>query len=191
MAWWLWDNWSNIVDWGLKTLIGAVLGGAQVLGGLFGGGPRAPRMHHCEQQQIQQNPFPNQACAMNMSLGCNAINGCCNSFMGQPYGSPFGGGPISSFAMAGAGPGGSFAFAGSNSLGGGFNNLFQPPCGGFNSGFGGGLGFNEFGGGLNLNAGLGFNSGFGGGLPFGSPFAGGLPFGGSNLQLSLGISLNV
>lgn len=166
-------------------MIGAVLGGAQALGGLFGGGPRAPRMHHCEHQQIQQNPFPNQACAMNMNLGANAINGCCNSFMGQPYGNQFGGGPISSFAMAGAGPGGSFAFAGNNSLGGGFNNLFQPPFGGFNSGFGG---FNS---GFSCNNGLGFNSGFGGGLPFGSPFAGGLPFGGSNLQLSLGISLNV
>ena len=188
MSSYLWDNSCNIVDWGLKTLIGAVLGGAQALGGLFGGGPRAPRMHHCEQQQIQQNPFPNQACAMNMNMGCNAINGCCNSFMGQPYGNQFGGGPISSFAMAGAGPGGSFAFAGNNSLGGGFNNLFQPPFGGFNSGFGGnfGGGFNNFGGG-----GLGVNAGFGGGLPFGSPFGGGLPFGGSGLPPSLGINLNV
>lgn len=137
-------------------------------------------MQQCEQQQIQQNPFPHQACAMNMNLGCNRINQCSNAFMGQPFGNQFNAGPISSFAMAGAGAGGSFAFAGSNSLGGGFNNLFQPPFGG--SSFGSNFG-SSYGGGFN-------NGGFGGGLGFGSPFAGGLPFGGSNLNLSLGISLN-
>ena len=150
-------------------------------------------MQQCDQQHIQQNPFPNQACAMNMNQGCQRINGCCNSFMGQPYGNQFGGGAISNFAMAGAGAGGAFAFAGSNSLGGGFNNLFQPPFGGGsfgntsfgNTGFGS-SGFGGFGGGF----GGGFNNGgFGGGLGFGSPFAGGLPFGGSNLSLSLGINL--
>ena len=130
---------------------------------------------------------------MNMNQGCQRINGCCNSFMGQPYGNQFGGGAISNFAMAGAGAGGAFAFAGSNSLGGGFNNLFQPPFGGGsfgntsfgNTGFGS-SGFGGFDGGF----GGGFNNGgFGGGLGFGSPFAGGLPFGGSNLSLSLGINL--
>ena len=95
------------------------LGGIQALGGLFGGGPRAPRMQECQHQQCMQNPFPNQACAMNMNLGANAINGCTNAFMGQPFGGQFGG-PISNFAMAGAGPGGSFAFAGNNGLGNGF-----------------------------------------------------------------------
>lgn len=137
-------------------------------------------MQQCEQQQIQQNPFPNQACAMNMNFGAQRVNGCCNSFMGQPYGNQFGGGPISSFAMAGAGAGGAFAFSGSNSLGGGFNNLFSSPFSSF-----GGNSFGNFGG---FNS-FGSNS-FGSGLNFGSPFAGGLPFGGSNLNLSLGISLN-
>lgn len=141
-------------------------------------------MQECQQQNIHQNPIPNQACAMNMNMGCNRVNSCCNSFMGQPYGNQFGsGGAISSFAMAGAGAGGAFAFAGSNSLGGGFNNLFQPPYGGGNFGGGYGGGFDGgFGGGFN-------NGGFGNGLSFGSPFAGGLPFGGSNLSLSLGINL--
>jgi len=132
-------------------------------------------MQECQQQNIHQNPFPNQACALNMNRGCSRVNSCCNSFMGQPYGNQFGsGGAISSFAMAGAGAGGAFAFAGNNSLGGGFNNLFQPPFGG--GGYGGGYGG-------------GFDGGFGNGLGFGSPFAGGLPFGGSNLNLSLGINL--
>ncbi|MBX3166882.1 MAG: hypothetical protein KF760_05695 [Candidatus Eremiobacteraeota bacterium] len=153
-------------------------------------------MQQCEHQQIQQNPFPNQACAMNMNFGAQRINGCCNSFMGQPYGSPFGGGPISNFAMAGAGPGGSFAFAGNNGLGGGFNNLFSSPLGGGNSayaaGFQAGLSGGAFNNGFNSGFNGGFNGGgFGNGLGFGSPFAGGLPFGGQNLNLSLGISLNV
>ena len=180
------------------------LGGIQMLGGLFGGGPRAPRMQECQQQQCMQNPFPNQACAMNMALGANGINGAANAFMGQPFGGQFGG-PISNFAMAGAGPGGSFAFAGNNGLGNGFNNLFQPQFGGggnpaysagFQAGLSGGAYQSGFQAGLNggLNGGFngGFNSGgFGNGLGFGSPFAGGLPFGGQNLNLSLGISLNV
>lgn len=115
---------------------------------------------------------------MNMNMGCNRINQCNNAFMGQPFGNQFNAGPVSSFAMAGAGAGGSFAFSGSNSLGGGFNNLFN--SGGFgNNSFGNSFGGNSFG-----------NNGFGNGLGFGSPFAGGLPFGGSNLNLSLGISLN-
>lgn len=129
-------------------------------------------------QQIQQNPFPHQACAMNMNFGAQRVNGCCNSFMGRPFGNQFGGGAISNFAMAGAGVGGAFALAGSSSLGGGFNNLFSSPFSSF-----GGNSFNSFGNSFGGNS-------FGNGLGFGTPFAGGLPFGGSNLNLSLGISLN-
>lgn len=91
-------------------------------------------MSQCQQQQIQQFPQANMACAGHMNFGCQRVNHCGNAFMGRPCGSI--NGPVSSFAMAGAGPGGSFALA-SNS--GGFgNSLFQPSYG---SSFGGGLSF--------------------------------------------------
>lgn len=107
-------------------MIGAAIG-SQVLGGLFGGGPRAPRMNRCHQEQMMQQQHVNRALAMNMAMGANRVNMCNQGFMGMPCGCQnFG--PIAT-----AGCGSAFATAGafSNSWSGGnqFNSLFSPPLG--------------------------------------------------------------
>jgi hypothetical protein len=89
-------------------------------------------MNQCQQQQMQQFPQANCACAGNMNFGCQRVNNCSNAFMGRPCSHLNQG--LSSFAMAGAGPGGSFALAGNNGSFG--NNLFNPPYGGNQFGHG-------------------------------------------------------
>ena len=163
----MWENTNNhvIERLGTETLggIGLAIGGAQALGGLLGGGgPRAPRCNACQQQQMMQCPQANMACAGHMNQGCQRVNSCCNSFMGNPCG-PMGHG-LSNFAMAGAGCGDPWGVNQPGGFGGGgFGGpLFNPPCGG-GFGFGGGLSFPP-------------------GLP-------GLPM--PSMAFSLGVSLNV
>lgn len=116
--------------------IGAIVGGAQMLGGLLGGGgPRAPRCNQCQQQQMQQFPQANMACAGNLNNGCQRVNGCCNSFMGSGCGNSCHG-PCSQFGMNGGGFGGDpWGVGGGQGFG---NPWFQPNQG---LGFGGGLSF--------------------------------------------------
>ena len=95
-------------------------------------------MNQCQQQQMQQFPQANMACAGNMNFGCQRVNNCCNSFMGQQCHGLNSNNGLSSFAMAGAGPGGSWAMAGNNGGNQFGNSLFKPPYG---NNFGGGVSF--------------------------------------------------
>lgn len=121
-------------------MVGAILGGAQVLkgiGGLFGGGPRAPRMNQQQKQQMQQQMQQQQGCNQHMMGGCQRVNQCSQNFGGKPM-SAYAAGFIAGEAMSMAGSGG---YGGNNNQCGCANQmdrLFQPP---FGPGFGGGMPF--------------------------------------------------
>lgn len=103
--------------------LGAIMGGASALSGLFGGGgPRAPRMNRCQQQEMQCNQQAQQGCCNRMNQGCNKVNECSKSFQGCPCGYN---GNIGNQGMNGAGCCGNMNSWGNNSM----NSMFSPQCG--------------------------------------------------------------
>ena len=129
--------------------------GAKVLGGILGGGgPRAPRMCQQQQQQMQCQQPAHMNCCNRMQFGCNQVNGCANTFFGQPCQRVTG-------AIAMSGMNGSSAFAFSSNTGGygnnGFNNFFSPGFDNFGGGFGGPPPFGFPGGGASLALGINLN----------------------------------
>lgn len=72
-------------------IVTGVLGAAQGLSGLFGGGgPRQPRMSPCEKQQMMQQANPNFAMQQMMQKMNSMINQMQGSMMGQRCGNPGG-----------------------------------------------------------------------------------------------------
>lgn len=115
-------------------MIGSILGGAQMLGGLLGGGgPRAPRMSRAQKQQMQQQAQQQQALQQHMMQGCHRVNQCSHSFFGRPCHNHCCG-SIASAGMHGA----CHHSHGSMGCRNHMDSLFQPP---FGPNFGGGLPF--------------------------------------------------
>lgn len=144
-----------------------LVGGAQLVGGLFGGGgARAPRMNQEQKQLLQSQANLNNAMAERIRGGAGQCNQAQQGCFGNPCGQGHQCGPIGQQGMNGCGNG--FGAGPFQQIMGGFGQLMDMGAGFGGGGFGG-----PFGG--------GFGGGFGG-------FGGGLPFGcGGNQQ---GINLN-
>ena len=120
-------------------MITGVLGAAQGIGGLFGGGgPRQPRMNPAQKQQMMQQANPNMAMHQMMRQMHAMLQKMQGMMMGQRCGNP--GGPCCQQGLNGV-----------NNMGGVNINLGGNPMG------------NMFNGGQNVNINLG------GGVPFGQP----------------------
>lgn len=90
---------------GIGTALGAVSQGGgilQSLGGLFGGGPRAPRMCQAQKQQCFNQANGNQNCAKHMQYAMGRVQGASMAFAGAGVGSSYAMGPLATRGVYGA-----------------------------------------------------------------------------------------
>lgn len=139
-----------------------IIGGAQIVGGLFGGGgARAPRMN-CEQKALLQSQANlNNALAERIRNGSGQCGQAQQGCFGNPCGQGHQCGPLAHRGMNGCGNG--FGPGPMQQIMGGFGQLMD-----MMSGMGGGgFGFPGFGGGCGFGGGGFGGGGFGGGFPGG------------------------